>query len=94
MMQTRNDPAGGYTIITTQTHSMMNLLIKFFVVLAGSVFLVACGNGNGPAGDAPAADGQTVADFEAEARETIDAENMDDVLDALEAEIAADEEND
>jgi predicted small lipoprotein YifL len=71
----------------------MNLLIKSFLILALSSLLAACGNGNGPAADTPATDEQTVADYEAEARETIDAENMDDVLDALEAEIAADEES-
>ncbi len=69
----------------------MNVLIKFLAILACAVLVAACGNGNDPAAGSSERDARTVADYEAEARETIDAENMDDVLDALEEEIAADE---
>lgn len=69
----------------------MDFLSKFFALFACAALVSACGNGNGPAAETPETEVRTIAEYEAEARETIDAENMDDVLDALEAEIAADE---
>ncbi len=58
------------------------------ISLALATFLVSgCGPGNGDG----SGDGDPPPDYDAEARESITEENMDDILDRLDEEISADE---